>query len=108
MAAAAAAAAAVNQENIIVGVRLRPLDKREESLGEQLAWRADGAAHSVVQLVPEELSAQRRRHQHRAPTALATFDGFNHVLGQECTNEALYDTVAKGLVESIPEGINGQ
>ncbi|KNE70073.1 hypothetical protein AMAG_15055 [Allomyces macrogynus ATCC 38327] len=78
------------QENVAVGVRVRPLNKRENNANAHDAWTVHGN-----QIAP--------RNQHvKADTY--TFDW---VFDQSATNAHVYDCLARNIVHAATHGFNG-
>ncbi|XP_052626553.1 kinesin-like protein KIN-7E, chloroplastic isoform X2 [Lactuca sativa] len=77
------------KENVTVTVRLRPLNSREISKGDEIAWFADG-----------DYSLQNEFNP-----ALAY--GFDRVFGPATTTRQVYDVAAHHVVNGAMEGING-
>ncbi|KNE66711.1 hypothetical protein AMAG_11210 [Allomyces macrogynus ATCC 38327] len=78
------------QENVAVGVRVRPLNKRENNANAYDAWTIHGN-----QITP--------RNQH-VKADVYTFDW---VFDQTATNAHVYDCLARNIVHAATHGFNG-
>ncbi|KAJ3360959.1 hypothetical protein GGF32_007892 [Allomyces javanicus] len=78
------------QENVAVGVRVRPLNKRENTANAYDAWTVHGN-----QIAP--------RNQH-VKADVYTFDW---VFDQSATNAHVYDCLARNIVHAATHGFNG-
>ncbi|KAJ3368989.1 hypothetical protein GGF31_005950 [Allomyces arbusculus] len=78
------------QENVAVGVRVRPLNKRENNSNAYDAWTIHGN-----QIAP--------RNQH-VKADVYTFDW---VFDQSATNAHVYDCLARNIVHAATHGFNG-
>lgn len=88
---------AKSNENIVVAVRVRPLNSKELSEKEKDAWVVDSAATTI---------SQKRTLQKSKNAELLAWK-FNHIFDQESTTKDLFNVVVGNLVESTLAGING-
>lgn len=79
------------EESIVVSVRVRPLNPAEVSSGERNAWDASEGNH---------LRCTRRNRSHGGDYT------FDKVFGVDTASEAVYDDVARPLVDSAMHGLN--
>ncbi|KAE9467090.1 hypothetical protein C3L33_01003, partial [Rhododendron williamsianum] len=84
----------VKEEKIVVTVRLRPLNKREQLAKDQVAWECIDE-HTIVHKPPT---------QERA-TQPASFT-FDRVFGPACLTESVYEEGVKNVALSALMGIN--
>ncbi|XAR67539.1 Plus-end-directed kinesin ATPase [Bertholletia excelsa] len=84
----------VREEKIVVTVRLRPLNKREQAAKDQVAWECIDD-HTVVYKPP----AQERAAQPGSFT-------FDRVFGPACLTETVYEEGVKKVALSALMGIN--
>lgn len=102
------------EENIIVSVRARPLNEREKTAGEQIAWFVDPITKYVVSIPDPTIhlnpynedssdsspfSGSRQNRVHEFP--------FDHIFEPTSTTQDVYKNVAQGIVWSSMEGFNG-
>ncbi|XP_071731361.1 kinesin-like protein KIN-7E, chloroplastic [Rutidosis leptorrhynchoides] len=77
------------KENVTVTVRLRPLNSREISKGDEIAWFGDGD-YSIQNEFNPSISY-----------------GFDRVFGPATTTRHVYDVAARHVINGSMEGING-
>ncbi|KAI3463865.1 hypothetical protein Pfo_020528 [Paulownia fortunei] len=82
------------EEKIVVTIRLRPLNKREQSSKDQIAWECTDDHTIVYRLNPHDRAAQ--------PTSFM----FDKVFGPDCATEAVYEDGVKTVALSALMGIN--
>ncbi|XP_059644226.1 kinesin-like protein NACK1 [Cornus florida] len=82
------------EEKIVVTVRLRPLNRREQSTKDQVAWECIDDQTIVYKPPPQDRSAQ---------PASFTFD---KVFGPACQTETVYEEGVKNVALSALMGIN--
>ncbi|KAL8056737.1 hypothetical protein ABFX02_04G138300 [Erythranthe guttata] len=82
------------EEKIVVTIRLRPLNKREQSSKEQMAWECTDD-HTIV---------NRLNTHDRAPQPTSFM--FDKVFGPDCSNEIVYEDGVKTVALSALMGIN--
>nr|GME12188.1 kinesin-like protein NACK1 [Ipomoea batatas] len=83
------------EEKIVVTVRLRPLNKREQSAKDNVAWECIDDHTIVYKPTPQERSPQ--------PTSSFTFD---KVFGPNSLTETVYEEGVKNVALSALMGIN--
>ncbi|GAA0143056.1 hypothetical protein LIER_03827 [Lithospermum erythrorhizon] len=84
----------VKEEKIVVTVRLRPLNKREQASKDHVAWDCLDDYTIVYKPLPHERIVQ--------PTSFT----FDKVFGSDCLTEAVYDDGVKSVALSALMGIN--
>ncbi|KAA8541281.1 hypothetical protein F0562_025244 [Nyssa sinensis] len=82
------------EEKIVITVRLRPLNKREQSTKDQIAWECTDDHTIVCRSPPQERAVQ---------PASFTFD---KVFGPACLTETVYEEGVKDVALSALMGIN--
>ncbi|XP_073021916.1 kinesin-like protein NACK1 [Primulina eburnea] len=82
------------EDKILVTVRLRPLNKREQSSKDQIAWECSDDNSVVYKPSPHERGAQ--------PTSFT----FDKVFGPDCSTESVYEDGVKTVALSALMGIN--
>ncbi|KAK7081601.1 hypothetical protein SK128_019046 [Halocaridina rubra] len=80
-------------DNILVGVRIRPLIPREVNEASAVHWKI-GDGESILQIDP----SSRR--------SLCSPYKFDRVFGMDCNNEDIYCSIAEGIIESALAGFN--
>lgn len=85
------------EEGIKVAFRLRPL---ESSKNTKRVWRALSKYNSVTQTTKEGNPLPDR-------VVGRTFFTFDNTFGEDTTTIEVYDNVAKGIVKSVVNGLNG-
>mmetsp|Transcript_59860 Transcript_59860/g.147054 ORF Transcript_59860/g.147054 Transcript_59860/m.147054 type:complete len:2082 (-) Transcript_59860:233-6478(-) len=86
------------QEGITVAIRMRPLNKTEGQ--NERIWKVLPKYSSVAQTTREGKPLGER-------ITGRTFFTFDKTFGEETNNRQVYDSVAKGIVTSVVEGLNG-
>eukprot|EP00536_Pseudo-nitzschia_multiseries_P008863 jgi/Psemu1/297078/fgenesh1_pm.234_\ len=87
-----------SQEGITVAIRMRPLNNAEEN--NKRIWKVLPKYSSIAQTtrdgkpLPERITGR-------------TFFTFDKTFGEITNNKQVYDSVAKGIVNSVVEGLNG-
>eukprot|EP00535_Pseudo-nitzschia_heimii_P013095 CAMPEP_0197196052 /NCGR_PEP_ID=MMETSP1423-20130617/32148_1 /TAXON_ID=476441 /ORGANISM="Pseudo-nitzschia heimii, Strain UNC1101" /LENGTH=3046 /DNA_ID=CAMNT_0042649821 /DNA_START=153 /DNA_END=9293 /DNA_ORIENTATION=- len=87
-----------SQEGITVAIRMRPLNNVEEN--NRRIWKVLPKYSSIAQTsregkpLPERISGR-------------TFFTFDKTFGENINNKQVYDGVAKGIVNSVVDGLNG-
>ncbi|KZV21721.1 hypothetical protein F511_02879 [Dorcoceras hygrometricum] len=84
----------LREDKILVTVRLRPLNKREQSSKDQIAWECIDDNSIVYKPSPLERGTQ--------PTAFT----FDKVFGPDCSTESVYEDGVKNVALSALMGIN--
>ena len=88
---------AESMENILVGVRMRPMNKGEAKRGEQTAWECKGkTVRSSEEFADDGDTAGSSKVFH-----------FDHVFGPDADNTEVYEKIGNGVVESVMQGYNG-
>ncbi|KAL6494308.1 Kinesin-like protein nack1 [Orobanche gracilis] len=82
------------EEKIVVTVRLRPLNKREQSSKDQIAWDCTDDQTIAYRLNPHDRAAQ--------PTSYV----FDKVFGPDCSTESVYEDGVRTVALSALMGIN--
>jgi len=82
---------------VTVAVRVRPLNSRESKGGGQQGWAIDGSSLRAT-------AAAAAPARGAAPPSEFTFD---HLFDPRSTNADVYGRVARPIVRSVLEGING-
>lgn len=89
------------EEGITVAIRMRPLNNKEttsESTSSALTsrvWRALPQENSVTQTTKPERVTGR------------TYFSFDRTFGEDASTKNVYDGVARGIVKSVAQGLNG-
>lgn len=81
-------------DNVVVGVRVRPLNARETSGGARHAWKL--GENSIVRADGKNASSKLPQHQFL----------YDSVFKPDTTNEEVYDSVAAPIVEGALGGFN--
>lgn len=79
----------MSDNNIRVTVKVRPLIKREKEAKQTSKWRVNGNSIQAIEQVE------------------AFSFNFDHIFGEDATNEDVFRTVAKPIVEAAVNGFNG-
>ena len=85
-----------SSHNVVVGVRIRPLNAYEEEHSPEIAWEADGEK-KVVQVPPSDGSKIHGKPEYP----------FDHVFGPESTTDQLYARLGQPIVDGAFDGYNG-
>jgi centromeric protein E len=89
----------VTNENILVGVRVRPLVAREIRQKEQMAWSVNSETNTICQ--------QKKRNNTRSKNKAFLDFPFNKAYGPESSTREVYEGVMKDMILSAVQGING-
>lgn len=88
---------AESMENILVGVRMRPMNKGEAKRGELTGWECKGkTVRSSEEVADDGDAAGSSKVFH-----------FDHVFGPDADNTEVYEKIGSGVVESVMQGYNG-
>jgi hypothetical protein len=86
--------ASKESEGIFVAIRMRPLNEREISSGQEKIFSCFGNNNSVCQLKENQ-----------------PLDGqayyYDKVFGEACATQEVYNHTAKNIVQNVVNGING-
>ncbi|KAG7368549.1 kinesin motor domain containing protein [Nitzschia inconspicua] len=85
-------------EGITVAIRMRPLNDNEEN--KERIWKVLPKYSSVTQTTRDGKPLSER-------VAGRTFFTFDKTFGEDTDNRKVYDSVAKGIVGSVVQGLNG-
>ncbi|KAL3805856.1 hypothetical protein HJC23_007817 [Cyclotella cryptica] len=97
--------ASVGEEGIMVAIRMRPLNSRESANNtadskSHRVWRVLQKYNSVTQCTPEGKPLPERINGRN-------FFTYDRTFGEGSTTRQVYDEVAKGIVGSVTNGLNG-
>jgi hypothetical protein len=90
----------MEEENVQVVLRLRPLSEKERRQGEENVWKVYEGASVVLRREVEDHMPVRKYTQ-----SAAAFN-FDRCFGPASTNELVYEATIKGMVDSTVNGIN--
>ncbi|KAL7520313.1 hypothetical protein ACHAWX_005043 [Stephanocyclus meneghinianus] len=95
----------VGEEGIMVAIRMRPLNSRESANNtadskSHRVWRVLQKYNSVTQCTPEGKPLPERINGRN-------FFTYDRTFGEGSTTRQVYDEVAKGIVGSVTNGLNG-
>ncbi|CAM9503144.1 unnamed protein product, partial [Phaeothamnion confervicola] len=87
------------EKGTMVAIRMRPLNERERSQGQNKVWRCLPAYNSVTQTTPDG---------NPLPDAKgSTFFTYDKIFDEGCSTDVLYAACARELVQSVVRGLNG-
>lgn len=90
----------MEEENVQVVLRLRPVNEKERKQGEENVWKVYEGASVVLRPEVEDHMPTRKYTQ-----AQMAFN-FDRCFGPTTTNEAVFDATVRGMVDSAVNGIN--
>jgi len=79
-----------SRENILVGVRVRPLNERELSSNNTVSWKLNLSSNSIT-----HISNYQQRFN------------FDYLFDPQTKNDIIYEKVGKRLIDGVIKGING-
>eukprot|EP00970_Alexandrium_tamarense_P008549 scaffold1626_cov178-Alexandrium_tamarense.AAC.17 len=99
--------ASVAEEGIMVAIRMRPLNSRESTTNNNegssksnRVWRTLTKYNSITQCTSEGKPLPERINNRN-------FFTYDRTFGESSTTRQVYDDVAKGIVRSVSNGLNG-
>ena len=90
----------MEEENVQVVLRLRPVNDKERKQGEENVWKVYEGVSVVLRQEIEDHMPMRKYTQSQ------TAYNFDRCFGPSTTNEAVFDATVKGMVDSAVNGIN--
>ncbi len=82
----------VKENNVTVGVRIRPLNENERSEGMKTCFLADNDGVTIQALNEKGIVDENL--------------GFSYAFGPKDTNQSIFDKISPNLVETAMEGMN--
>ena len=83
------------QQNIVVGIRMRPQNAKEKSQNDSKIWKTDSGSGSITDLLSDYAGTERKELR------------FDHVFDEACKTKQVYDTMASGIINGVIKGYNG-